>query len=302
MSVLALVLALTAQAQGSGPERAHAANAPYRAVLGEGFLAGGVAVRLPEPLLRDGLSEEDRRAALKGAVDLPLDDFLRDSVNAPFKLKVRDVPYPGGVVRLVNLWFVVHADLDEIDMDDISGRSKKGGSGEAGNMTFEARPLTDAELKAHSKAAAGDLDRHVLTGGLLLDRIRVKSTNRVVATRTGESIVVASAPATGFEADTELATRWWPIPRPGKPEDPAPPRPYPGAASYPKVSKFSRQPPVLLVESHVAFAEPKAWFDGAPILRSNISLVVQDQVRQLRREVARRRKQVKPGGPPQRAS
>jgi hypothetical protein len=47
----------------------------------------------------------------------------------------------------------------------------------------------------------------------------------------------------------------------------------------------------LLVEAHFAFAEPRAWFDGAPILRSKLSLIAQDQIRRLRRELAEKRKE-----------
>ena len=293
---LALATAALGQAPAAGPEPAHAANPVYRAVLGEGLVVGGVTARLPEPSLRDGMTEAERRAALKGAVDLPLDEFLRDSVNAPFKLKVRDVAYPDGVVRLVDLWFAVHADLDEVDMDDLSGKEQKGAKGEVGNMRFEVRTLTDAELKAHGKATGGDLERYVATGGLLLDRIRVTTTNHVVASKSGESLVVASRTDPGFVDDKDLGNRWTALPRPGAAKkDSGPPRPYAGSVGYARIGKFSEKPSVLLVESHVAFAEPKAWFDGAPILRSKISLVAQDQVRQLRREIAKRRKEA--GGP-----
>ncbi len=40
---------------------------------------------------------------------------------------------------------------------------------------------------------------------------------------------------------------------------------------------------------HMAFVEPDGWFQGAPILRSKFSAVAQDQIRSLRRGLARKR-------------
>ena len=57
-----------------------------------------------------------------------------------------------------------------------------------------------------------------------------------------------------------------------------------------KVSRLATVPGALLVEAHFAFSEPQAWFDGAPILRSKIGVVAQDQIRGLRRELAKSRK------------
>ena len=289
MTFIALVL--VALGQGPAPEPGLAANLVLRSVLEEGLAVGGVTARFPGPCLRDGMPETERRAALKSAIDGPLDEFLRDSVNAPFKLKVRDVPYPDGVVRVVDLWFAVHADLDEVDTDDLSGKEQKGGKVEVGNMNFEVRTLAEAELKAHGKAAGGDMDRYVVTGGRLLDRVRVVTTNHIVASKSKESLTVASKSDPGFDGDKDLGNHWTLLPRPGEArKGPGDPRAYVGSAGYARIGRFSEKPSILLVESHIAFAEPKAWFDGAPILRSKIGLVAQDQVRQLRREVARRRK------------
>ena len=282
-----LALALMALGQGPASEPELAANPLYRTILGEGLVVEGVTVKLPPPCLREGMTEAERRAALKGVVDVPLDEFLRDSVNAPFKLKVRDVAYPGGVVRVVDLWFAIHADLD---LDDLAGKKDQEGAVEAGNMRVSARTLTEAELKDRPKAAEGGLDRYVFSKGVLLDRIDVSTVNHVVASKAGGALVVASMTDPTFQ-DGELANRWVPIPGPGDPKkEPGPPRAYEGSAGYSRIGRFSEKPAVLVVESHVAFAEPKGWFNGASILRSKIGLIAQDQIRQLRRELAARRK------------
>jgi hypothetical protein len=44
-----------------------------------------------------------------------------------------------------------------------------------------------------------------------------------------------------------------------------------------------------MVEMHMAFVEPDGWFQGNPILRSKFGAVAQDQIRSLRRELAKKR-------------
>jgi hypothetical protein len=290
-----LALTLLALGQNPGFESDVAANPLFRTILDRGFIAEGVTVKLPPPCLREGMTEAERRAALKGVITLPLDEFLRDSVNAPFQLKVRDVPYPGGLVRVVDLWFAIHADLDEINLDELAGKKDQPTKGEAGNMSFSVRTLTDAELKARSKVLNGGLDRYVLSKGVLLDRIEVSTVNHVVASKAGGAVVIASMTDPSFINDDQLANRWVPIPGSGESKkEPVPPRNYEGSAGYSRISQVSEKPSVLLVESHLAFAEPKGWFNGASILRSKLGLIAQDQVRQLRRELVARRKKAKP--------
>jgi hypothetical protein len=45
---------------------------------------------------------------------------------------------------------------------------------------------------------------------------------------------------------------------------------------------------------HAAFAEPEGWFQGAPILRSKLSVAAQDQIRALRRSLTRKAPTAKP--------
>jgi hypothetical protein len=63
------------------------------------------------------------------------------------------------------------------------------------------------------------------------------------------------------------------------------PHRYDGSASTTKISRLASVPGALLIESHFAFVEPMEWFDGTPVLRSKITMVAQDQIRRLRREL-----------------
>jgi hypothetical protein len=112
----------------------------------------------------------------------------------------------------------------------------------------------------------------------------------VVATRTADSIVVAARIDPAFDKAGPFANGWRPIEGGrGKDEADAASKPYRGGISYAKISRLASRPGALLVEMHGAFVEPHDWFGGAPILRSKFSVVAQDQIRRLRRELERRR-------------
>ena len=72
---------------------------------------------LPAPRLVDGQDADAQRAALREVAgsDRALDDLLRDSVTAPYIIKVHDVKTSGATIRAADLWFVVHADLKQVD-------------------------------------------------------------------------------------------------------------------------------------------------------------------------------------------
>jgi hypothetical protein len=158
-------------------------------------------------------------------------------------------------------------------------------------MRFETHLLSAEDLKARSLGETDSSDARAewythLTG-LLLDKIHVEATTRVFATRSAESVVVASSTARAFDSDEKFPNRWWPIVRKGGRDEAGPAKTYAGGISYVKISRLAWKPEALLVEAHFAFAEPKAWFDGAPILRSKLTLIAQDQIRRLRRELAK---------------
>ena len=164
-------------------------------------------------------------------------------------------------------------------------------------MRFESRLLTDVELKPHglSSRRAHDLSRwFVHLKGRLLDRIAAEATNEAVATRTGESMVIAGRTHPVFDSDASLANRWWAIGKEGKAGSG---QPYRGGLSYAKISRLKAPQGALLVEFHAVFSEPEAWFHGAPILRSKFAPIAQDQIRKLRRELLKERKKPVPPRP-----
>lgn len=253
-------------------------NPLYDAATGGTARLGEVAVKLDPPTLGDDMDADRQRAALLAVAGSKgkLDDLLRDSVSAGHVLKIRDLHAAGPtIVRGVDLWFAVHADLDAVDPADALGKARGGKPVEAGNMRLDARPLTEEEAAAFDlKPPAGARQWFLKTDGRLLDRIGYESTDRLLATRAEGSRLIASTTLSGTWRDISKASDT--------------PKPYAGGLGYAKLTKLKGYPGVVLVESHAAFSEPRGWFNGEPILRSKIGLVAQDQVRSLRRELSKR--------------
>ncbi len=288
------ILTTLALAQAPAPAADHSRNPIYQALRGEGISENGTAARLPDPVLADGLDAKAGLAAVRAVAgdDRAVRELLKDSITAPFVLKTRDLKAGDATIRLADLYFAVHATLDEVDLEGAMTRADKADV-EAGNMRFGTKILGPDDLrgtKAEPLLKAEGVDSwYSHATGRLLDRIDVEATDRVVATRTAESLVVAARTDHSFDGDARHPNQWAPIARKGKGEEKGPARAYAGGGSYVKLTRLADEPGVLFVEAHLAFVEPREWFQGNPFLRSKISLIAQDQVRQIRREIDKKR-------------
>ncbi len=209
-------------------------------------------------------------------------------------IKVRDVKAgDAATIRIVDLWFVVHADLGQVDPAKEAARSD-GKEVEAGNMAVQTRLLKDDELRAAGIKPApetpGQSTWYAHIHGRLLDRIELDVTNQVMASQTDESIVIAARTDPAFDKTGPNGNGWRSVRANGSAPSEGALKPYVGGISYTKISRLAIQPGALFVEMHAAFVEPHEWFQGAPILRSKFSVIAQDQIRSLRRELVRMRK------------
>jgi hypothetical protein len=275
-------------------EPAHAQNSVYCQIIEQGLEAGGQKVALPRPRLFDGQDADAQRAALRDVVssDRALDDLLRNSVTAPYKINVNDVKTSGATIRMADVWFVVYADLKQVDFGQEASRTDQKET-EVANMWFQTRLMKDDDLRAAgikpSDADPAQNRWYSHVHARLLDRIDFETTNQVVASQSPESIVIASRTDPAFAKVPTIANSWKPLARQGAAKTDEPARPYEGGMSYAKISRLALKPGAILVEMHMAFVEPDGWFQGAPILRSKFSAVAQDQIRSLRRELAKKR-------------
>jgi hypothetical protein len=288
---IVLAVALVAQPE---IEPSHRGNTVYARVLSEGLKADGKTFVLPVPRLLDGQAAEEQRAALATVAgsERGLEEMFRDSVTAPHIIKVHDHKTADATIRAAELWFVVYGDFHEIDPVREAARTDQK-EVEAGNMWFQSRLLKPQELRAvriePAPGASGINQWYAHLHARLLDRIEIEVTNHVMATQSSESIVVASQTDSAFAQAKNNGNFWISVAKTdGTPAEGAA-HPYPGGISFAKMSRVKFKPGAILVETHMAFVEPVEWFQGAPILRSKFSVVAQDQIRTLRREIARRR-------------
>jgi hypothetical protein len=299
MSIILIPFWLLLQVQpGTDLEPVHERNPIYAEALRSGLHADGATITLPAPILKDGLDAGLQHAALLklSGSETALADLLRDSVTAPFILKLRDQKTTGATVRMMDLWFVVRGDLDGLDPVEMA-RQSSGKAVEAGNMRFENQLLTDNELKPSGRSSqrGRDLSRwFVHLKGRLLDRVGVELTDEAVATRTDESMVIAGRTDRAFDSDKSLPNRWWTLGQGGQKGSG---QPFHGGLSYAKISRLKEPAGALMVEFHAAFSEPEAWFQGAPILRSKFAPIAQDQIRKLRRELLKNGAKPAPAAP-----
>jgi len=299
MSFLALLFCQTilAQDRAGGFEPEHARNAIYQTVRTVGLNAEGTVAQLPAPLLCDGMASEEQRALLLKLVDSTkaLEDFLAPGVSAPIKTKLHDWPGTTGTIRGFDIWFVVHAKLDEINADDLGAPGSKGGNADAGGMHFESNVLDEGELKKLGLTPSGKMDRFDQIACSLLEKAEAKMLNRSLGTRSDGSMVVATQTVLTLPADEASRNAWRAVDRRAAKTSYGPWQPYAGVIAYTKTSRLNFRPGTLLVEIHGAFTEPKGWFNGRGILKSKITLVANDKIRDLRREIAKKRE--KAAGP-----
>jgi hypothetical protein len=274
-------------------EPEHARNDVYAQVLKDGLKSGAETVTLPSPRLIDGQGAAAERAALREVAgsDEAVEALLRKSVTAPFILKVPDHKTSGATIRSADLWFVVYADLKQVDFAKEAGRTDQK-EVEVANMWFQTGLLKAEDIKnagvKPAEAVPDQSEWFSYVHGKLLDRIDFEATNRVVASQTADSIVIASRTDPSFGKATAHANAWKPLAKGDAPTPDEAKKPYEGGISYAKISRLAMREGALLVEMHMAFVEPDGWFQGAPILRSKFNIAAQDRIRSLRRELARK--------------
>ena len=261
----------------------HDQNAVFRAVTTEG-VAG---VKLPEPTFRDGQTADEQKAALAKVAGSArgADEMLQDSVSAPHKLFMADVKADDATVRTGELVYVLRgAGLNAIDPEQ-AFREFRGESIDVANMRVKVQLLANEDLKEAKADATAANEWLIHSTGRLLDRLSVESTDRVEATRSEDSVIFASRADPAFGPDAPFPNRWATITLKSTGDVLGDARPYAGGIGYAKMTRLKDQPEAVLVEFHFAYVEPRAWFDGAPILRSKFGLISQDQVRRIRREL-----------------
>lgn len=263
-------------------------NPLYQHLVTNGLEIGsGLRTQFPAPYLADGLDAAGQKEALAKFLgqDYSFEEFTRNSVVAPLVLRLRDV-VPSDAeapARGVDVGFIVHGDFTATNDQDFLEKLVSIGRGEGG----AGKELTANDLSKRGITLMGVESNHEQYGHIefdFLDRVRLKATGRGMWSRTPESVIAAVELDPRFRKDAEFPCEWRSLIKEGSELKVGSPQPYSGAALYVKLTKLHEPAGAMFVEQHVVFVEPMGWFDGANLLRSKLPPLVQNHVRNLRRE------------------
>lgn len=220
----------------------------------------------PEVVMQDGLDAQQQRKVFE-SIGRRFDDFTKKSVNAPIDIpRAVKKSVDGGVFRVYSYFFTVHTTLEELNDDNLLTKLFADNDKNKGDGQQLATVGNDKYSYAHEPEL---LKRISLS--MVLRSNDAKSDASVYA----GSVVVASDP------DDEKQSSWAPL------DDPDDKHPYLGMGIYTKATPLVELPNCLFFEAHMVFYEPEGWFRGRNLLGAKLPIMIQDQVRSLRREVAR---------------
>lgn len=262
-------------------------------------------IHVPAPRFADGETPEERSRSLEATFgsEEARERYFRSSVVAPqvVRLDKSLLDSDQTTLRRVDFWFVARGDLSKLEDDSFTERLMTEAQQEQGDedandadQTGDARRLSDEELAAAGitlapPAADRTFREHFARSSLrLFKKLELDLTMHVVTTRTAESLLSAMIVDSRFPDATPLANTWR---RLGRDEagnlQPVATGPYRGAGGYLKMLQLSDPPHVILVEGHLVFLEPHAWFDGANLIASKMPTITQMSARRLRRTLLR---------------
>jgi hypothetical protein len=284
--MFAIVLAL-AVAPAAEPGAHEAANPLYKELLDPGLNVGpNQRVKVAPPQMPDGLDPAKQKAVVTQLIgnDYSYQEFTRKSVVAPNLLKIGDAKSsdPMAPVRTVDVYFVAHGDFKLLDDDKFLDRLVNTGKNDG-----QGRSLTRDELAKRKITLRPEDEKREGYGHVefdFLEKVRLKVTGRAMWSKNDESVLAAAEIDPRFRGDPELGNEWRPITREGGQSKVGQPQPYGGAGFYLKITRLAEPAGAMFIEQHIVFVEPHGWFEGANLLRSKLPIVVQNNVRTMRKE------------------
>ncbi|HEY5310958.1 MAG TPA: hypothetical protein VIK18_00515, partial [Pirellulales bacterium] len=255
-------------------------------------ISSGAHVKLPPPTLADGLAAADQQLAIKqiAGPSHPLEALVRRSVVAPLVLKISNLDSATSQtlkIYQVDLWFVAYGSLDRIgDEQFLKQQFEAEVSSSAEPSSPGLRAFSSEELAARHLTLSSD--ERLFAGKLVLfDRVRLNLAILAEQTRGSESVLVALMPDRRLDGDPQYPNTWEKLMRDSANKlEAEKPQPYRAAGGYVKATRLAEPSGAVFIEYHMAFEEPRSWFEGANLLRSKLPLICQDGVRKFRRRIA----------------
>ena len=274
---------------------AHAQNPLVDDLLNEGVTtAEGTKVRLPQPMLTDGMTAEAQRDALAETAKAKRADlFYSGTVTSPFSFSIKAVDkLPNkSQVRQIDVLFIAKGSIDDIENEELLKDLGKANKNVDNGLTEEAAELTADDLKQAGLPAGKQEDGSQISYGTsqtnLLDKVYLDIVTVSQTSKTDESITLGTRLDQAIAAATGKPSTWQAIARDrGKLTLTGPKSDYFAAGAYVKATELKHEPGSLLVEIHVLVVEPYGWFQGVNLLSSKLPPLIQDSVRTFRRKLA----------------
>jgi hypothetical protein len=284
-AVRTLALTLTLASCGFGDEAAD--NPVYEHLVEEGIAINDKTIKLPQPTLsvQADAQMQDQVVHKIAAKKHGYNEFVRKSQSAPV-LVVTDTEGSadnGDRVQRVDSWFVAYGKMSDLSDEDLMGQLVGGGSSDEKG---ESEKLSDEQLKernltVHSNGRHSESYSHIRSP--LLNKVLIEGIGHGVTTRQKNSTLAAS-----LLDDPKFPNRWRLYERTeagAKKLSSA--HPYAGFGGYCQVVELVKPEGALFIECHLAINEPHGWFDGKGYLRSKLPILMQDNVRTIRRKLAK---------------
>lgn len=259
-------------------------------------MSEGTAVKLPPPTLHETMDAAGQQAAIRPLTGskFSYEDLVRNSLQTPFVLNIQTVATTKEQLpaRRVDLWFVAHGSWEKLKTEDflqglLRSRDDKRGDAQRPSQSGILKTEQLAARKIFAQYAAPLEEKYFFSTVNLFDRVEVSSTRHSVVSRSKTSFTVAARIAPQFTNDPQFPNQWRPMELKESGEVViGSPRLYVNSGFYVKASQLQSPVGAVLIEYHLAFEEPRAWFDGGNLLRSKLPLFVQDEVRSFRRRLA----------------
>jgi hypothetical protein len=277
-------------------EPAHARNDVFSYVLEQGFEVEGKRTTLPRPRFYDGQEAAAQKAILVELAESEeqLNEMVDDSLRAPNVFRKDEIQpkTDSAVVRVVDLWFVVYADLSEFDAASQANRVD-GKKIESGDIKYECRLLKEPAIRAAGitlgPQASGQNTWFTQVLGELPNKVSFDVTERAVVTQTRESVVIATRIDPAFAKAKHPSNIWRRAGNGEGAEGKELSGPYQGGISYAKVSRLAIRPRALIVEMHGAWVEPYEWYEGGGALSTKLKRGTDEGIKKLREELAENR-------------
>ena len=211
MNVFPLHLALIALAAAAGPT---AQNPLFQELLKKGVkMSDGTLVKLPPPILADGLDAAAQQAALAKVADArsPVKELVAKSYYAPVVVKVRTVKQSEGegpAVRAVDLWFTAHGDWNKLTSREFLESVLKPADEGKSRIVTKSGVLSDQELAARKLSATvkkGYEERFVYSTFSLFERVEISATRFTVLTRGKDVVLAAGRVDPRFAKDADVS-------------------------------------------------------------------------------------------------